>query len=164
MIIPQLSVFLDNKAGRLTEVLEAPGEKNIRITALTSLNLEKFKCGSTLVRMQKCPGRSDDMQIIKGVNFFPSQVETVLLEMSGITPHYLLIIDRVNSLDTLELKVEVEEAFFMDKISQLEALRRKLQTHLENSTGLSIKVTFVEPKGIERSGGKAVRVVDKRKF
>ena len=135
-----------------------------RTRDLTSLNYEKCKCGRTLVRMNKCLGRSDDMLIIRGVNLFPSQVETVLLEMSGITPHYLLIVDRVNNLDTLELKVEVEEAFFMDKISQLEALRQKLQNNLENSIGLSIKVTFVEPKGIVRSEGKAVRVVDKRKF
>jgi phenylacetate-CoA ligase len=135
-----------------------------RTRDLTSLNYEKCKCGRTLVRMNKCLGRSDDMLIIRGVNLFPSQVETVLLEMSGITPHYLLIVDRINNLDTLELKVEVEEAFFMDKISQLEALRQKLQNNLENSIGLSIKVTFVEPKGIVRSEGKAVRVVDKRKF
>jgi phenylacetate-CoA ligase len=135
-----------------------------RTRDLTSLNYEKCKCGRTLVRMNKCLGRSDDMLIIRGVNLFPSQVETVLLEMSGITPHYLLIVDRINNLDTLELKVEVEEAFFMDKISQLEAVRQKLQNNLENSIGLSIKVTFVEPKGIVRSEGKAVRVVDKRKF
>jgi phenylacetate-CoA ligase len=104
------------------------------------------------------------MLIIRGVNLFPSQVETVLLEMSGIKPHYLLIVDRVNNLDTLELKVEVDEAFFQDKISQLESLRQKLQLNLENSLGLTIKVTLVEPKMIERSEGKSQRVLDKRKF
>jgi phenylacetate-CoA ligase len=84
--------------------------------------------------------------------------------MSGIKPHYLLIVDRVNNLDTLELKVEVDEAFFLDKISQLESLSKKLRDTLESALGLSIKVTLVEPKMIERSEGKSKRVIDKRKF
>lgn len=135
-----------------------------RTRDLTRLNYEKCKCGRTMVRMEKCLGRSDDMLIIRGVNLFPSQVESVLLEMSEIKPHYLLIVDRVNNLDTLELKVEVDEEFFQDKISQLEALRQKLQNNLENSIGLGIKVTLVEPKIIQRSEGKAQRVIDNRKF
>ena len=135
-----------------------------RTRDLTKLSYEKCKCGRTMVRMEKCLGRSDDMLIIRGVNLFPSQVESVLLEMSEIKPHYLLIVDRVNNLDTLELKVEVDEAFFQDKISQLEALRQKLQNNLENALGLGIKVTLVEPKIIERSEGKSKRVIDKRKF
>jgi phenylacetate-CoA ligase len=135
-----------------------------RTRDLTRLNYETCKCGRTLVRMEKCLGRSDDMLIIRGVNLFPSQVETVLLEMSEIKPHYLLIVDRINNLDTLELKVEVDEAFFLDKISQLESLRQKLQNNLENSLGLAIKVTLVEPKMIERSEGKSKRVLDKRKY
>ena len=135
-----------------------------RTRDLTRLTYEKCTCGRTMVRMEKCLGRSDDMLIIRGVNLFPSQVESVLLEMSEIKPHYLLIVDRVNNLDTLELKVEVDEAFFQDKISQLESLRQKLQNNLENSLGLGIKVTLVEPKIIERSEGKSKRVIDKRKF
>jgi len=135
-----------------------------RTRDLTRLSYDKCKCGRTMVRMEKCLGRSDDMLIIRGVNLFPSQVESVLLEMSEIKPHYLLIVDRVNNLDTLELKVEVDEAFFQDKISQLESLRQKLQNNLENSLGLGIKVTLVEPKIIERSEGKSKRVIDKRKF
>ena len=135
-----------------------------RTRDLTRLTHEICKCGRTMVRMEKCLGRSDDMLIIRGVNLFPSQVESVLLEMSEIKPHYLLIVDRVNNLDTLELKVEVDEAFFQDKISQLESLRHKLQTNLENSLGLGIKVTLVEPKIIERSEGKAKHVIDKRKY
>lgn len=135
-----------------------------RTRDLTRLTYDKCKCGRTLVRMEKCLGRSDDMLIIRGVNLFPSQVESVLLEMSEIKPHYLLIVDRVNNLDTLELKVEVDEAFFQDKISQLEALRQKLRNNLENALGLGIKVTLVEPKIIERSEGKSKRVIDKRKF
>jgi len=135
-----------------------------RTRDLTRLTYDKCKCGRTMVRMEKCLGRSDDMLIIRGVNLFPSQVESVLLEMSEIKPHYLLIVDRVNNLDTLELKVEVDEAFFQDKISQLESLRQKLRINLENALGLGIKVTLVEPKIIERSEGKAKRVIDKRKF
>jgi len=135
-----------------------------RTRDLTRLSYGKCACGRTLVRMEKCLGRSDDMLIIRGVNLFPSQIETVLLEMSEIKPHYLIIVDRVNNLDTLELQVEVDEEFFQDKISQLQALRAKLQDNLENATGLSIKVTLVEPKTIERSEGKAKRVLDKRKY
>jgi phenylacetate-CoA ligase len=135
-----------------------------RTRDLTRLTYDTCKCGRTMVRMEKCLGRSDDMLIIRGVNLFPSQVESVLLEMSEIKPHYLLIVDRVNNLDTLELKVEVDEAFFLDKISQLESLRQKLQNNLESSLGLGIKVTLVEPKVIERYEGKSTRVVDKRKF
>jgi phenylacetate-CoA ligase len=135
-----------------------------RTRDLTRLTYETCSCGRTLVRMEKCLGRSDDMLIIRGVNLFPSQVESVLLEMSGIKPHYLLIVDRVNNLDTLELQVEVEEDYFQDKISQLQSLRQKIQHNLESTLGLGIKVTLVEPKTIERSEGKAKRVIDKRKF
>jgi len=135
-----------------------------RTRDLTRINTSKCRCGRTLVRMDKCLGRSDDMLIIRGVNLFPSQLEHVLLEMSGIKPHYLLIVDRINNLDTLELRVEVDEAFFLDKISQLESLRKTISENLESSLGLSIKVTLVEPKMIERSEGKSKRVIDKRKF
>jgi phenylacetate-CoA ligase len=135
-----------------------------RTRDLTRLTYKKCKCGRTLVRMDKCLGRSDDMLIIRGVNLFPSQIETVLLEMSEIKPHYLIIVDRVNNLDTLELQVEVDEEFFQDKISQLQTLRGQLQDNLESATGLGIKVTLVEPRTLERSEGKAKRVIDKRKF
>jgi phenylacetate-CoA ligase len=135
-----------------------------RTRDLTRLNYGKCKCGRTLVRMDKCLGRSDDMLIVRGVNLFPSQIETVLLEMSEIKPHYRIIVDRVNNLDTLELQVEVDEEFFLDKISQLQSLTGKLENNLESATGLTIKVTLVEPKTIERSEGKAQRVIDKRKF
>jgi len=114
--------------------------------------------------MDKCLGRSDDMLIIRGVNLFPSQIETVLLAMSEIKPHYRIIVDRLNNLDVIELQVEVDEVFFQDKISQLQNLRNRLQDNLENAVGLSIKVTLVEPKTIERSEGKSKRVIDNRKF
>ena len=135
-----------------------------RTRDLTRLNYEKCNCGRTLVRMEKCLGRSDDMLIIRGVNLFPSQVESILLEMSEIKPYYQLIVDRVNNLDEIELKVEVEEQFFQDEIGQLMALRQKLQQNLESSLGLSIKITLVEPKTLERSEGKSKRVIDKRSF
>jgi phenylacetate-CoA ligase len=135
-----------------------------RTRDLTRLNYEKCTCGRTMVRMEKCLGRSDDMLIIRGVNLFPSQVESVLLEMSEIKPHYLLIVDRVNNLDTIELQVEVDEEFFQDKISQLQSLRQKIQNNLESTLGIGIKVTLVEPKTIERSEGKSKRVIDKRKY
>lgn len=104
------------------------------------------------------------MLIVRGVNLFPSQIETVLLEMKEIKPHYLIIVDRIHNLDTLELQVEVDEEFFQDKISQLQIIRGRLQDRLENAIGLSIKVTLVEPKTIERSEGKSQRVIDRRKF
>ena len=135
-----------------------------RTRDLTRLNYEKRRCGRTLVRMEKCLGRSDDMLIIRGVNLFPSQVESVLLEINEIKPHYLLIVDRQNNLDSLELKVEVEEEFFQDKISELETLRQRIQHSLESSLGIGLKVTLVEPKTIERSEGKANRVIDLRKL
>jgi phenylacetate-CoA ligase len=135
-----------------------------RTRDLTCLHYEKCSCGRTLVRMEKCLDRSDDMLIIRGVNLFPSQVESILLEMSETKPHYQLIVDRVNNLDEIELKVEVEEQFFQDKIEQLMTLRQKIQQNLESSLGLSIKITLVEPKTLERSDGKSRRVIDKRSF
>ena len=135
-----------------------------RTRDLTSLNYAPCKCGRTLVRMKKCTGRSDDMLIIRGVNLFPSQIESVLLEMGETSAHYLLIVDRENNLDTLELQVEVEQRFFQDRISELQKLSKKIQSNLESTMGLSINVKLVEPKTIERSEGKAKRVIDKRKF
>jgi phenylacetate-CoA ligase len=135
-----------------------------RTRDLTRLNFETCACGRTLVRMNKCTGRSDDMLIIRGVNLFPSQIESVLLEMDETTPHYVLVVDRVNNLDTLQLQVEVEDRFYQDKISELQALRMKIQHQIESATGLSVTVKLVEPKTIERSEGKAKRVIDNRKM
>jgi phenylacetate-CoA ligase len=162
-----LEVLPEGSAGELVfTTLTKEGLPLIRYRTrdLTRLSYGKCTCGRTLVRMDKCLGRSDDMLIIRGVNLFPSQVESVLLGMAELKPYYLLIVDRVNNLDTLELKVEVDEAFLPDRISQLESLRKKIQDNLESSLGLLIKVTLVEPKVIERSEGKSKRVIDKRKF
>lgn len=135
-----------------------------RTRDLTRLNYDKCECGRTMVRMEKCTGRSDDMLIIRGVNIFPSQIESVLLELSETKPHYLLIVDRINNLDTLEVWVEVDEMFFSDEIRKLESLTRKITNALESTLGISVKVKLVEPKTIERSEGKAKRVIDNRKM
>jgi len=130
---------------------------------LSTLNRETCVCGRTLVRMKKITGRSDDMLIIRGVNLFPSQIEHVLLEMGETSAHYMLFVDRDNNLDTLELKVELDEAKLTDTIKDLQNLSHKISHALNSAIGLSVKVTLVEPKSITRSEGKAVRVVDNRK-
>lgn len=135
-----------------------------RTRDLTRLNYEKCTCGRTLVRMEKCKGRSDDMLIIRGVNVFPSQIESVLLEISETAPHYLLIVERDGNLDTLKLMVEVQEQFFSDEIRQLEALRKKITHKLQSTLGIAVDVKLVEPKTIERTAGKAKRVIDNRKL
>lgn len=135
-----------------------------RTRDLTRLNYETCACGRTLVRMEKCKGRSDDMLIIRGVNVFPSQIESVLLDMSETAPHYLLIVEREGNLDTLKLMVEVQEQFFSDEIKQLEALRKKITHKLQSTLGISVDVKLVEPKTIERTAGKAKRVIDNRKL
>lgn len=135
-----------------------------RTKDLTSISYEKCECGRTLARISRFKGRSDDMLIIRGVNVFPSQVEAALLEMGGTTPHYMMIVDRVNNLDTLEVQVEVEERFFSDEIKELENLTKKIAHAIQQAIGLAVKVKLVEPKSIERSMGKAVHVIDKRKL
>lgn len=135
-----------------------------RTKDLTSITYDKCECGRTLARISRFKGRSDDMLIIRGVNVFPSQVEAALLEMGETSPHYMLIVDRINNLDVLEVQVEVEERFFSDEIKQLENLSKKIAHVLHTALGLAVKVTLVEPKTIERSEGKAKRVIDKRKL
>ncbi|NLL00795.1 MAG: phenylacetate--CoA ligase [Clostridiales bacterium] len=135
-----------------------------RTKDLTSITYEPCDCGRTIARISRFKGRSDDMLIIRGVNVFPSQVESALLEMGETSPHYILIVDRVNNLDVLEIQVEVEERFFSDEIRQLEGLTKKIAHVLQTALGLGVKVTLVEPKTIARSEGKAKRVIDKRKL
>ena len=135
-----------------------------RTKDLTSITYEPCKCGRTLARISKFKGRSDDMLIIRGVNVFPSQVEAALLEMGEASPHYVLIVDRVNNLDVLEIQVEVEERFFSDEIRMLESLTKKISHVLQSALGLAVKVTLVEPKTIARSEGKAKRIIDRRKL
>lgn len=135
-----------------------------RTRDLTRLIYDKCECGRTLVRMEKCMGRSDDMLIIRGVNVFPSQIESVLLEMSETEPHYLLIVDREGTLDVLKLMVEVQGQFFSDEIKVLESLKKKITHNIQSTLGISLEVKLVEPKTIERTAGKAKRVIDNRKI
>ena len=135
-----------------------------RTRDLTRLIYDKCVCGRTLVRMEKCKGRSDDMLIIRGVNVFPSQVESVLLSISEVEPHYQIIVDREGTLDKMALLVEVQEQFFSDEIKKLEELRMKIARKLDSVLGIAVNVKLVEPKSIERSEGKAKRVIDNRKI
>jgi phenylacetate-CoA ligase len=131
---------------------------------LSRLIYDKCRCGRSLVRMEKCLGRSDDMLIIRGVNVFPSQIESILLEMGETEPHYRLIVDRENNLDVLEVQVEVDDQFFSDEIKKLEQLSRKIRSNIQSTLGISVKVTLVEPRTFERSEGKTERVIDNRKL
>ena len=131
---------------------------------LTALHYDKCDCGRTLVRMDRILGRCDDMLIIRGVNVFPSQIEAVILSLKEFEPHFLLIVDRVNNTDTSELRVEVKEEYFTDEMGQMVGLQKKLESELRSVIGLGFKVRLVEPRGIERSTGKAKRVIDNRKI
>ncbi|ATW25536.1 phenylacetate--CoA ligase family protein [Candidatus Formimonas warabiya] len=133
-----------------------------RTRDLSCLHVEKCACGRTHVRMDRITGRSDDMLIIRGVNVFPSQIESVLLEIGNTTPNYHLIVDRINNLDTLEVQVEVSDQMFSDEIKRLEELEHVIRKEIESVLGISCKVTLVEPKTLARSEGKAKRVTDKR--
>jgi phenylacetate-CoA ligase len=135
-----------------------------RTRDLTSLNYETCECGRTSVRMSRILGRSDDMLIIRGVNVFPSQVESVICELPQLEPHYLLLVDRVNNLDTFEVQVEVKEEFYSDEVSKMIDLRKQIVHRLQSVLGISPDVKLVEPRSIERSQGKAKRVIDKRKI
>lgn len=133
-----------------------------RTKDITSLNPTPCTCGRTHIRMNKPSGRTDDMLIIRGVNVFPSQIESVLMETKEIMPHYQLEVDRVDNLDTLTVKVEIDDELFSDDIKGLQAMEHKIAFDIKEYLGVSAKVLLVEPKTIQRSQGKAVRVVDNR--
>ena len=120
-------------------------------------------CGRTLVKMDKVYGRSDDMLIIRGVNVFPSQVEAVIMQVEGVEPHYEIVVDRHGALDDVEVRVEVSEAIFSDELKVMTALTEQIAARMRSTLGISAKITLVEPSSIERSAGKAVRVIDRRK-
>lgn len=134
-----------------------------RTRDLTSLDNRPCECGRTLVKMGRISGRSDDMLIIRGVNVFPSQIESIILKIAEVAPHYVLIVDRINNLDTLEVWVEAKEGIFTDTIKTLERVEKQITSELFSLLGLHVKVKLVEPKTIERSEGKAKRIIDKRK-
>ena len=133
---------------------------------ICTLNHEKCKCGRTTVRMGRITGRTDDMIVVRGVNVFPSQIETVLVRTPGASPHYLLIVDRVNNSDTLEVKVEMTGEVFTstDSLGEMQRLQKYIQSQIKSVVGIMTKVTIVPPKTLPRSEGKAKRVVDNRKL
>lgn len=135
-----------------------------RTRDLTRLNYEKCECGRTSVRMDRILGRSDDMLIIRGVNVFPSQVESVICEIPQLEPHYKLIVDRINNLDTFEVQVEVKESFYSDEMNRMLEIRRQIGHRLQSVLGIAPDVKLVEPRSIERSQGKAKRVEDRRRL
>ena len=134
-----------------------------RTRDICALNHEKCACGRTLVRMAKPHGRTDDMLVIRGVNVFPSQIEFVLTNM-GLEPNYVLVVDRVHNLDTLEVKVEMTPEMFSDSVKNIENIERHMAAKLHTVLNISAKVTLVEPKSIARSEGKAQRIIDNRKI
>lgn len=135
-----------------------------RTRDITSLNPERCACGRTTVRMNRVYGRSDDMLIIRGVNVFPSQIETVLLNAGGVEPHYQIIADRVNNTDTFEIEVEMGEKIFSDEVRRVELLRGHIEEALKSNLSISVRVKLVQPGSIPRSEGKAKRIIDRRKF
>jgi len=143
---------------------EAQPVIRFRTRDITTLNAEPCKCGRTLVRMTKVTGRTDDMLKIRGVNVFPSQIESILLQVEGVEPQYLIIVDRERHLDDLEVWVEVSEDVFSDEMKKMESLKKKVTDELESTLGIGVKVRLVEPKSIARTEGKAKRVVDKREL
>ncbi len=133
-----------------------------RTRDITALTAEPCICGRTHVRMKRVSGRTDDMLIIRGVNVFPSQIESVLMENGDVSPHYQLIVEREGTLDTLTVEVEISPEMFVDEVRKLQALEKKIAAAIKELLGVSATVKLVEPKAILRSQGKAVRVIDKR--
>ncbi len=134
-----------------------------RTRDITRIITEKCACGRTLRRIEKINTRSDDMMIIRGVNVFPSQIETALLAVEGTLPHYMIYLSREHDLDCMEVQVEVKSEQFGDTVSALERLKAKIAASIKSIAGVTVKVTLVEPKTIQRSEGKAKRVIDLRK-
>ena len=134
-----------------------------RTRDIVSIDYQKCRCGRTSPRISKIKGRTDDMIVVRGINVFPSQIEHVLLSIEGTHPHYQIIVDRkAHQLDEVEVLVEVEEKTFSDEVKKLRQLQDKIKKEIESVLSIGVKVTLVEPKTIERSMGKAKRVVDKR--
>lgn len=135
-----------------------------RTKDLTSIDRSPCKCGRTSARISRFKGRSDDMLIIRGVNVFPTQIEAALVDVEEVTPHYMMIVDRVNNLDTLEIQVELNPKFYTDQIKVLETINKKISHAVQQAIGLNAKIKIVEPQTLVRSEGKAVHVIDKRKI
>lgn len=160
------AVLPDGEKGELvftTLVKEGTPLVRYRTRDITFLRRGRCSCGRTTVRMNRLFGRTDDMLIIRGVNIFPSQIEHALIEIEGTDPHYLIVVDRgPTHLDEVELQVEVKKELFSDETRTLETLRTRIEGVMKSTLGVMMKVKLVEPKTIERSVGKAKRVLDKR--
>jgi phenylacetate-CoA ligase len=136
-----------------------------RTRDIASLTTEPCSCGRTSARMSRVSGRTDDMLIIRGVNVFPSQVESILLDIGQTEPHYVLVVDRINNLDVLTVQVEVSASVFESgSVRKLEQVEHSISAALASGLGISVNVKLVEPKSLERSQGKAKRVIDNRKI
>ncbi len=161
-------VLPDGEKGELViTTLTKEGTPIIRYRTrdITYLMRGKCSCGRTHVRMHRLLGRTDDMLIIRGVNIFPSQIEHVLMRIEETEPHYVIVVDRAAArLDDIEIRVEVEESIFSDETKKLQSIRAKIEAELRSELGISTRVKLVEPKSIERSLGKAKRVIDKRQL
>ena len=142
---------------------EAQPVIRFRSRDIISLNPEPCQCGRTMARMSRVAGRSDDMLIVRGVNVFPSQIESVLLDVEGVEPHYLIVVDRQHAFktDELEIWVEVSEEVFSDEMQKMEGLEKRLRSEMDSVLGISARIKLVEPRTIERTEGKAKRVVDR---
>jgi phenylacetate-CoA ligase len=135
-----------------------------RTRDISALHPEPCRCGRTHVRMERITGRTDDMLIIRGVNVFPSQVEALLMGMEGVEPHYQIVVRREGTMDTMEVRIEVNEKLFSDEIKNLERLEKKVEKEVKEALGVSATVKLVEPKTLTRFEGKAKRVIDERKI
>lgn len=166
IIDPQTGMPLeDGEKGELVfTTLTKEGTPVIRYRTrdITYLSREKCSCGRTSVRMHRILGRTDDMLIVRGVNLFPSQVEQVLLKIDGVEPHYQILVDRKKQLDSLEVRVEMNESLFSDEVRFIETKEKEIEHALKEELLIHSKVKLVEPKSIERSEGKAKRVIDVR--
>ncbi len=160
-----LEVLPDGQQGELVFTCitkEALPLIRYRTKDIAVLTREKCACGRTLVKMTKPMGRSDDMLIIRGVNVFPSQIESVLLEIKDVSPYYQLVIDRINNLDTLKVLVEMSQDMAFDAVRLVEEKEQQIRTAIESTLGIAATIKLVEPKTIERTEGKAKRVIDNR--
>jgi phenylacetate-CoA ligase len=133
-----------------------------RTRDITTLHREKCACGRTLAKIERIKGRSDDMIKVRGVMIFPYQIEQAILEVQGVEPHYQIILTRPHYLDEVEVQVEMSKEIFSDDVKTIETLRKRLEKKIEQTVGVRVKVTLVEPKSIPRSEGKAKRIIDKR--
>jgi phenylacetate-CoA ligase len=161
-----LEPVLDGERGELVFTAltkEAFPLLRYRTRDIAVLDHTACECGRTTCRMSRVIGRSDDMLIIRGVNVFPSQIEEALLRVDGVAPHYLIEVSRPGTMDEVVVKVEISPATFSDKMRQMQELKRRIDHEIHSITGIRVAIELVEPQTIERSAGKAVRVVDLRK-